>query len=75
MKRISRIVFLVLLALFSASAQTSTSTADRDLILSLVKDVQAQQGQIVANQTKIEAKLAEVAEAIRVAPLYSTRAR
>ena len=41
--------------------------------LALIKAVQAQQLAIADNQTKIEAKLAAVAEALRVARIYSSR--
>ena len=41
----------------------------------LVKDVQAQQAQIVANQTKIDSKLADLAETIRMARIFSRRSR
>lgn len=75
MKRISLVIFLIPLAMFSTAAQAPNSNADRQLVLSLAKDVQAQQAQIVANQTKIDAKLAELAELIRVARLYSSRGR
>lgn len=43
-------------------------------IANMVKEIQAQQAQIVANQAKIEEKLTSVAEGVRVARIYSSRA-
>ena len=42
-------------------------------LLALVKEIQAQQAQIASNQTKIEGKVAEVAEAVRVARIFAGR--
>lgn len=42
-------------------------------LLTLVKEVQAQQAQVADNQAKIDAKLAEIAEAIRLARIYVSR--
>ena len=39
----------------------------------LIKEVQAQQVVIAENQAKIDAKLVTLAEAIRVARIYSSR--
>jgi len=43
------------------------------MVEALLKEVQAQQLVIADNQTKIDAKLAVVAEAIRVARIYGSR--
>ncbi len=75
MKRISLVILLIPLALFSIGAQAPLSNGEHDQVLALAKQVQEQQSQIVANQTKIDAKLAELAELIRVARLYSSRGR
>ncbi len=76
MKRSSlTILFLILFALLPSLAQTPDSKGDQEKLLSLVKEVQAQQSQIVANQTKIDAKLADLAETLRVARIYSSRSR
>ena len=76
MKRSSlTILFLILLALLSSVAQTPDSKGDQEKLLILVKEVQGQQSQIVANQTKIDAKLADVAETLRVARIFSSRSR
>ena len=66
-----RVVFLITVLAFSVAAgQTPT---DEQRLLALVKDVQAQQKQIAENQAKIDAKLAELTEAVRLARIYSKR--
>ena len=64
-----------LLALLSSVAQTPPAKPDEPDLLALVKEVQTQQAQIVANQAKIDSKLADLAETIRVARIYSSRSR
>jgi hypothetical protein len=54
-------------------AQAPVSKDDQEL-LTLIKEVQTQQAQIAENQTKIEAKMAELAETIRVARLFAGKA-
>jgi hypothetical protein len=74
MKRItcfSAVVILLLLGV-SGPAQTPAGSNEQQL-LALVKEVQTQQAQIASNQTKIEAKVAEVAEAVRVARIFAGR--
>ena|ERR1700719_2114399 len=74
MKRItcfSAVVVLLLLGV-SGPAQTTAGSNEQQL-LALVKEVQVQQAQIASNQTKIEAKVAEVAEAVRVARVFASR--
>jgi hypothetical protein len=73
-KRPLMALVLSLLAVMSGPAQTSKDE-DPQQVLALIKEVQAQQAQIADNQAKIEAKLAELAEAIRVARIYSSRSR
>jgi len=65
------LVSVTVLALSSGVAQTPD--LQNQQLLALIKEVQAQQAQIADNQTKLEAKLADVAEAIRVARIYSKR--
>lgn len=65
-------IFAVLLLATSGSAQNPAANNDQRL-LTLVQQVQGQQAQIVANQDKIDSKLAEVAEAIRVARIFAGR--
>ncbi len=63
------------LALLTSRAQTPAAKPDEQELLTLVKQVQAQQAQIVANQTQIDSKLTDLAETIRVARIYSSRSR
>jgi hypothetical protein len=42
-------------------------------VLAVVREVQAQQAVLADNQAKIDAKLAAIAEQLRVARIYSTR--
>ena len=71
------IVITLIAGAFSMISSHAQAPAQKDdqAILLLVKEVQAQQAEIAANQTKIEAKLAEVAEAVRIARIYSSRGR
>jgi hypothetical protein len=67
---------LALIAAMTAApivAQAPPSKDDQEL-LTLIKEVQTQQAQIAENQTKIEAKMAELAETIRVARLFAGKA-
>lgn len=48
---------------------------EQQQILALVKEVQNQQAAIIENQTKIDAKTAVIAEALRQARIYSSRGR
>jgi cell division protein FtsL len=74
MKRIisfgAAVIFFFLIA--SGPAQMPGVTNEQRL-LALVKEIQTQQAQIASNQTKIEGKVAEVAEAVRVARIFAGR--
>jgi hypothetical protein len=72
MKRILPAILFCLLV-FCARAAQAPDAKDEQQLLALIKEVQAQQVEIAANQTKIDAKLADVAEAIRVARIFSSR--
>ena len=48
---------------------------EQQQVAALAKEVQAQQATIADNQKKIDEKLAAIAEALRQAKIYSTRAR
>jgi len=67
---------LALIALMTAAPIAAQAPASKDdpELLTLIKEVQAQQAQIADNQTKIESKLAELAETIRVARLFAGKA-
>ena len=74
MKRAIANSILVLLTVLATSgpAQNPPSEADQKLA-ALVQQIKAQQAQISANQEKIDAKLAEVTEAVRVARIFAGR--
>jgi hypothetical protein len=65
-------IFALLLLATSGSAQNPVANNEQRL-LTLVQQVQGQQAQIAANQDKIDSKLAEVAEAIRLARIFAGR--
>ncbi len=74
MKQIAIAVLAALAFAAPSNAQAPNAQAQQDQqIVALVREVQAQQTAIADNQTKIEAKLAAVAEALRVARIYSSR--
>jgi hypothetical protein len=74
MTRIFVAIFLSLtLLFFSSGAAQTPETRPEEQLLALIKEVQSQQAQIADNQAKIDSKLAEVAETIRVARIYSKR--
>jgi len=69
-----KLTLLGALALFATCiGAQSPVTEDSKMVEALLKDVQAQQLVIAENQAKIDAKLATVAEAIRVARIYGSR--
>jgi hypothetical protein len=67
---------LALIAVMTAAPIAAQAPASKDdqQLLTLIREVQAQQAQIADNQTKIESKLAELAETIRVARLFAGKA-
>jgi hypothetical protein len=77
MQRISLAILLALtpLALLSSAAQAPDPKDEQRQLLALVKEVQAQQEQIVANQAKIDAKLADLGETLHTARIFSSRSR
>lgn len=69
-----KITLLGLCALFATSlGAQSLAPTDQKQIEALLKAVQDQQIQLAANQTKIDAKLVTLAEAIRIAKIYASR--
>jgi len=76
MKRFLTVLLCVTLStMLSSIAQTPDPKDDQDTVLALAKEVQTQQAQIAANQTKIDAKLADLTETLRVARIFSSRSR
>ena len=65
-------IALLTLLVTSGSAQGPAANNEQRL-LALVQEVQAQQAQITSNQDKIDSKVAEIAEAIRVARIFAGR--
>lgn len=76
MKRITCGLSLsVMLAATQLTIAQAPNSPDQARILALIKEVQAQQAQIVDNEAKIETKVADVAEKVRVARIYAARGR
>ncbi len=72
MKRSASIAILCVAFLSPGLAAEPASTQEQELVV-MVQELQAQQAQILENQAKIEAKLVPIAEAVRVARIYSSR--
>ena len=66
---------LFLLVAAPAAEAPGASQQEVEQVLAVVKEVQIQQASIAENQTKIDEKLAAIAENMRVARIYSTRGR
>lgn len=64
---------LALLVSAPAAEPSKESEREQQQLLALVKEVQSQQAAIAENQTKIDAKMAAIAEALRLARIYSSR--
>lgn len=63
----------LVLSVLPVAAQAPGAGDNQQQVLALVKDVLTQQAQISDNQTKIESKMTEVTEAVRVARIYAGR--
>ena len=72
MKRILTIPLFALALLVQVKAADPATPSEQQL-LAVIKEIQTQQAMIAENQAKIEAKLATVGEAVRVARIYSSR--
>jgi hypothetical protein len=70
-----KLLILASVVLFAGAtgAQSPANDDQQRQLEAMLKQVQAQQLQIADNQAKIDAKLATLAESIRVARLYSSR--
>jgi len=69
-------IFLALLLTIASLGVAQTPDANQEqMLLTLVKDVQAQQAQMSENQKKIETKLAEISETVRIARIYAGRSQ
>jgi len=74
MNKLLLFLALTLFAGWTSIAQTPDASQEAKL-LGLIKEVEAQQAQLAANQVKIEEKLATVTEAVRTARIYTKRER
>jgi endonuclease III len=61
------------LLVMSFSAAQTPDTNQEEKLLALIKEVQTQQAQMAENQKKIETKLADIGETVRVARIFSGR--
>ena len=73
MKRFCAVILFTLALVIPISAQ-SPDGRDQQQLANLVRELQAQQAQIADHQAKIEAKMAELTESIRVARLFAGKA-
>jgi len=76
MKRILLALLLLatLMVMSFSGAQTPEANQEQRL-LALIKEVQTQQAQMAENQKKIETKLAEIGETVRVARIFAGRSQ
>lgn len=72
MKILSTLVVTCLAALVVSASAVEPSKESQQL-MALVKEVTAQHAAIADNQTKIDAKLVTIGEAIRLARIYASR--
>ncbi len=72
MKRLASLACLCLMTLSPGNAAEPVNPQEQQLA-AIVKELQGQQDQIVRNQAKIDAKLVTIAEAVRIARIYSSR--
>jgi peptidoglycan hydrolase CwlO-like protein len=73
MKKFILIAILAVLASSIGAQSTAPNTIDHRELDALLQQLQNQQHQIAENQANIEAKLAALAESIRVARIYASR--
>ena len=76
MKFPSALLAICLFALVTnatAAEPSKENERDQQQLVALTKEVQSQQATIAENQAKIDAKLAAIAEALRLARIYSSR--
>lgn len=69
-RHFAAISLMIVAAVLPLAAQ-APDASDQEQLFAIVKEVQTQQAQIADNQTKIEAKLVELAETIRVARIFA----
>ena len=64
----------LMLASFSLLSAAEPVTPPDPQVIAALKEIQTQQAQMAENQAKIEAKMAAIAEAVRMAKIYASRA-
>ena len=72
MKNLSALLAVCLLG--AVSVRAAEPSKEEQQVAAVAKEVQAQQTTIAENQTKIDAKLVTIAEALRLAKIYASRA-
>jgi len=76
MKRILLALLLPATLMVMSFSGAQTPDADQEQrLLALIKEVQTQQTQMTENQKKIETKLAEIGETVRVARIFAGRSQ
>jgi glucose-6-phosphate dehydrogenase assembly protein OpcA len=76
MKRILLALLLPATLMVMSFSGAQTPDADQEQrLLALIKEVQTQQTQMAENQKKIETKLAEIGETVRVARIFAGRSQ
>jgi hypothetical protein len=73
MKRLPALIALFSLALLLTAPAAEAPDATQQQVLVVAKEIRAQQAAIAENQAKFDAKLATIAEALRVARIFSSR--
>jgi hypothetical protein len=73
MKRIPFFAAFFLFVLLVSARAAEAPGAQEQQILTMVKEVRAQQKAIAENEAKMDAKLAAIAETLRMARIYSVR--
>jgi hypothetical protein len=76
MKRLPALTafFSLLLLVAAPAADAPNASQSEQQILAVAKEVQSQQLAIAENQAKIDAKVATIAETLRIAKIYASRA-
>ncbi len=73
MKQLAVILAISLFGVLPFRAAQPTAANPDDQLAALVKEVQAQNAAMAENQAAIEARLATLAEAVRLARIYASR--
>lgn len=73
MKRLPALIAFFSLALLLTAPAAEAPDATQQQVLAVAKEIRAQQAAIAENQAKFDAKLEAIAEALRVARIFSSR--